>query len=117
MNLSNLGNPERISAQLAQQLRLAAQRDFKDRSIRKANLMQARYESEVEELKSKQQWYQKHQIGMSKEDESEYQRLCHEAQFRLHILEDRLKRFVKIKLFICLSSCIVCFSYFLDTKN
>jgi hypothetical protein len=56
--------------------------------------MQARYESEIQELISKQQWYQKHQIGMSKEDELEYQRLCQEAQFRLHILEERLKRFV-----------------------
>lgn len=90
-----LGNPERINAQIAQQLRVAAQRDFKDRSIRKANLMQARYESEIQELISKQQWYQIHQIGMTKEDELEYQRLCQEIQFRLHILEERLKRFVE----------------------
>ncbi|CAF2532014.1 unnamed protein product [Rotaria sp. Silwood2] len=90
--LAAIGNPERINAQLAQQLRLAAQRDFKDRSIRKANLMQARYESEIQELVSKQQWYQKHQIGMSKEDELEYQRLCQEAEFRLRTLEERLKR-------------------------
>ena len=86
------GNPDRINAQIAQQLRVAAQRDFKDRSIRKANLMQARYETEIQELIAKQQWYQKHQIGLSKEDELEYQRLCQEAQFRLHILEERLKR-------------------------
>lgn len=92
----HLGNPERINNQTAQQLRVAAQRDFKDRSIRKANLMQARYESEIQELISKQQWYQKHQIGMSKEDELEYQRLCQEAQFRLHILEERLKRSVRL---------------------
>lgn len=58
--------------------------------------MQARYENEIQELISKQQWYQKNQIGMSKEDELEYQRLCQEAQFRLHILEERLKRFVEI---------------------
>ncbi|CAF3475818.1 unnamed protein product [Rotaria socialis] len=90
--LAAIGNPERINAHQAQQLRVAAQRDFKDRSIRKANLMQARFESEIQELISKQQWYQKHQIGMSKEDELEYQRLCQEAQFRLHILEERLKR-------------------------
>ena len=94
IDLFFLGNPERINVQIAQQLRIAAQRDFKDRSIRKANLMQARYESEIQELISKQQWYQKHQIGMTKEDELEYQRLCQEAQFRLHILEERLKRLV-----------------------
>jgi len=56
--------------------------------------MQARYESEIQELISKQQWYQKHQNVMTKEDELEYQRLCQESQFRLHILEERLKRFV-----------------------
>ena len=57
--------------------------------------MQARYESEIQDLVAKQQWYQKHQIGMTKEDELEYQRLCQEAQFRLHILEERLDRFVE----------------------
>jgi len=60
--------------------------------------MQARYENEIQELISKQQWYQKHQIGMSKEDELEYQRLCQEAQFRLHILEERLKRLIEIHI-------------------
>ena len=74
--------------------------------------MQARYESEIQELISKQQWYQKHQIGMSKEDELEYQRLCQEAQFRLHILEERLKRFVKNIL-----QTINQYFLFLDTKN
>jgi hypothetical protein len=69
--------------------------------------MQARYETEIQELISKQQWYQKHQIGMSKEDELEYQRLCQEAQFRLHILEERLKRFVQYskKEFVYTFSC------------
>ena len=78
--------------------------------------MQARYESEIQELISKQQWYQKHQIGMSKEDELEYQRLCQEAQFRLHILEERLKRSVRSSSLVfdgrCSSS-----SSSLDTKN
>ena len=92
IDVRSVGNPDRINAQIAQQLRVATQRDFKDRSIRKANLMQARYETEIQELIAKQQWYQKHQIGLSKEDELEYQRLCQEAQFRLHILEERLKR-------------------------
>lgn len=90
--MAAIGNPERINAQIAQQLRVAAQRDFKDRSIHKANLMQARYESEIQQLISKQQWYQTQQIGMTKEDELEYQRLCQEDQFCLHILEERLKR-------------------------
>ena len=57
--------------------------------------MQARYESEIQELILKQQWYQKHQVGMTKEDELEYQRVCQDAQFRLHILEERIKRLVK----------------------
>ena len=98
-------------------MRIAAQRDFKDRQIRKANLMQARYESEIQELISKQQWYQKHQIGMSKEDELEYQRLCQEAQFRLHILEERLKRF---EIFLSLKnfhSNFLFFLFCLDIRN
>ena len=108
------GNPSRINAQIANQLRTAAIRDFKERSIRKANLMQARYESEIQELFTKQQWYQKHQIGMTKEDELEYQRLCQEAQFRLHILEERLDRSVQMSSFDhgCIS-----FSFFARHKQ
>ncbi len=106
------GNPGQINAQIAQQLRVTAQRDHKDRAILKANLMQARYEKEIQELISKQQWYQKHQIGMSKEEELEYQRVCQESQFRLHILEERLKRFV---WFFWEKQTE--FSLFLDTKN
>ena len=78
---------------------MATQRDFKDRSIRKANLIQARYEHEIQELISKQQWYQKHQINISKEDEFEYQQLCQQTLFRLHVLEERLKRFVTIHIY------------------
>ncbi len=111
---SSKGNPGQINAQIAQQLRVTAQRDIKDRATRKANLMQARYESEIQELISKQQWYQKHQNVMTKEDELEYQRLCQESQFRLHILEERLKRFVS-PFFFGKANRIFCF--FLDTKN
>ncbi|CAF0982733.1 unnamed protein product [Adineta steineri] len=94
--LAAIGKPSRINAHTAQTLRTSAQHDFKERSIRKANLMQARYENEVQELITKQQWYQKHQIGMTKEDELEYQRVCQDAQFRLHILEERLDRHKKL---------------------
>jgi hypothetical protein len=59
--------------------------------------MQSRYENEIQELITKQQLYQKYQLSLSKEDEFEYQRLCQQTQFRLQILEERLKRFVITK--------------------
>ena len=75
------GNPERINPEIAEQLRFTVEFDFKNHSIRQANLMQTRYENEIEELIAKQ----KHQLSISE---------CEQAKFRLQILEERLKQFV-----------------------
>jgi hypothetical protein len=74
------GNPERINAQIADQLRFTVEQDFKNHSIRRANLMQSRYENEIDELIIKQ----KHQLSISD---------CEQTKFRLEILEERLKQF------------------------
>lgn len=47
---------------------------------------------ESNEMQEKQQWYQKNQLNMSREDEQEYLEYCAEAMFRIHILELRLNR-------------------------
>ncbi len=43
-------------------------------------------------MQEKQQWYQKNQLNMSREEEQEYLEFCAEAMFRIHILELRLNR-------------------------
>jgi len=47
---------------------------------------------ESNEMQEKQQWYQRNQLNMSREDEQEYLEYCAEAMFRIHILELRLNR-------------------------
>ncbi len=67
--------------------------DLKQRLIDQANLVQSRFERETSDLQKKEKWYQEHQVNLSKQDEEEYLNFCREAMFRIHILEQRLKRY------------------------
>ncbi|XP_029781495.1 dynein regulatory complex subunit 7 isoform X2 [Suricata suricatta] len=66
--------------------------DFQQRLIDKANLIQARFEKETQELQKKQQWYQENQVTLTAEEEDLYLSYCHQAMFRIRILEQRLNR-------------------------
>ncbi|XP_001632291.2 dynein regulatory complex subunit 7 [Nematostella vectensis] len=90
--LAQIGDPPRISRQEAYKLKEECLQDLKQRLIDKANLIQARFEKETQELQRKQSWYQQNQISMTNEDEEEYLNFCSEAMFRIHILEQRLNR-------------------------
>ncbi|CAH1791154.1 unnamed protein product [Owenia fusiformis] len=90
--LAQIGDPEQISRQQAYKLKEDCLADLKQRLIDKANLIQARFEKETQELQKKQQWYQQNQVSMQKDDEAEYLAYCGEAMFRIHILELRLNR-------------------------
>lgn len=81
-----------LSGQLGVDLKERCLADLKQRLIDKANLIQKRFEVESNEMQEKQQWYQKNQLNMSREDEQEYLEYCAEAMFRIHILELRLNR-------------------------
>ncbi|KAK6479943.1 dynein regulatory complex subunit 7 [Huso huso] len=90
--LTRMGEPENLSRQMALQLREECLTDLKQRLIDKANLIQARFEKETQELQKKQQWYQQNQMSMTKEDEDAYLSYCSDTMFRIHILELRLNR-------------------------
>ncbi|KAL4623510.1 dynein regulatory complex subunit 7 [Arapaima gigas] len=90
--LAQLGDPETLTHQQALQLRNDCLADLKQRLIDKANLIQASFEKETQELQYKQMWYQKHQLTMSKEDEAAYLAYCTEVMFRIHVLKLRLTR-------------------------
>ncbi|XP_030059427.1 dynein regulatory complex subunit 7 isoform X3 [Microcaecilia unicolor] len=90
--LARLGNPEKLVKWQAIQLRDDCLADLKERLINQANIIQARFEKETQELQKKQQWYQQNQISMTKEDEETYLAYCSEVMFRIHILEIRLNR-------------------------
>ncbi|XP_063052999.1 dynein regulatory complex subunit 7 [Engraulis encrasicolus] len=90
--LAQLGDPEKLTRSMAQRLRMECLADIKQRLIDKANLIQSRFEKETQELQQKQQWYQKNQANMNKEDEDQYLAYCSDAMFRIHVLKLRLNR-------------------------
>ncbi|XP_037396692.1 dynein regulatory complex subunit 7 isoform X4 [Pygocentrus nattereri] len=90
--LARLGDPESLTQQEALQLRTDCLAELKQRLIDRANLIQARFEEETQELQQKQQWYQKNQLAMTKDDEDEYLAYCSNAMFRINILKLRLSR-------------------------
>ncbi|XP_012662279.1 dynein regulatory complex subunit 7 isoform X2 [Otolemur garnettii] len=83
---------EKLTRWQAMRLKDECLSDFKQRLIDKANLIQARFEKETQELQKKQQWYQENQVTLSPEDEDLYLSYCSQAMFRIRILEQRLNR-------------------------
>ncbi|XP_035137743.1 dynein regulatory complex subunit 7 isoform X1 [Callithrix jacchus] len=83
---------EKLTRWQAARLKDECLSDFKQRLINKANLIQARFEKETQELQKKQQWYQENQVTLTPEDEDLYLSYCSQAMFRIRILEQRLNR-------------------------
>ncbi|XP_042336573.1 dynein regulatory complex subunit 7 [Sceloporus undulatus] len=90
--LIQLGGVDKMTKWLALRLKEDCLTDFKHRLVDKANLIQARFEKETQELQKKQQWYQQNQLNMTLEDEDAYLNYCSDAMFRIRILEMRLSK-------------------------
>eukprot|EP00003_Mantamonas_plastica_P009022 TRINITY_DN181_c1_g2_i1.p1 TRINITY_DN181_c1_g2~~TRINITY_DN181_c1_g2_i1.p1 ORF type:complete len:564 (-),score=235.09 TRINITY_DN181_c1_g2_i1:10-1701(-) len=78
-----------INRELAQEIKDAALKGVKERLIEKANLIQKRLDEETQELARRQAGYSRNPENVDEEEEAEYVRYCHEAIFRIHILEQR----------------------------
>uniref|UniRef100_A0A452V8J6 Dynein regulatory complex subunit 7 n=1 Tax=Ursus maritimus TaxID=29073 RepID=A0A452V8J6_URSMA len=83
---------EKLTHWQAVQVRDECLSDFKQRLIDKANLIQARFEKETQELQKQQQWYQENQVTLTAEDKAWYLSYYSQAVFRMRILEQRLNR-------------------------
>ncbi|KAM5207902.1 dynein regulatory complex subunit 7 isoform 2-T7 [Hipposideros larvatus] len=90
--LAQLPPGEKLTRGQAMRLKDECLSDFKQRLIDKANLIQARFEKETQELQKQQQWYQENQVTLAAEDEDVYLSYCSQAMFRIRILEQRLNR-------------------------
>lgn len=62
-----------------------------------ANIIQGRFEQETENLQKKQDWYKSNQGSLTKEEENDYTTYCKEKMFTIHILEERLKRYLFVE--------------------
>ncbi|XP_025745063.1 dynein regulatory complex subunit 7 isoform X2 [Callorhinus ursinus] len=90
--LAQLPPGEKLTRWQAMRVKDECLSDFKQRLIDKANLIQARFEKETQELQKKQQWYQENQVTLTAEVEDWYLSYCSQAMFRIRILEQRLHR-------------------------
>ncbi|KAH9279269.1 Dynein regulatory complex subunit 7 [Echinococcus granulosus] len=83
---------DNLSREDAYAVREACLQDLKERLIKKANIIQARFEAETSALQRKQQWFQLNQINLTKEDEAAYLQYCNDAIFKITTLETMLLR-------------------------
>ncbi|XP_031471055.1 dynein regulatory complex subunit 7 isoform X2 [Phasianus colchicus] len=90
--LIQIGSPEKITKRQALRLRDDCLSDFKNRLVSKANIIQAHFEKEVEELQKKNQQFQENQNQLSEKEEADFLADYSETMFRIHILALRLDR-------------------------
>uniref|UniRef100_A0A669QUB1 Dynein regulatory complex subunit 7 n=1 Tax=Phasianus colchicus TaxID=9054 RepID=A0A669QUB1_PHACC len=91
--LIQIGSPEKITKRQALRLRDDCLSDFKNRLVSKANIIQAHFEKEVEELQKKNQQFQENQNQLSEKEEADFLADYSETMFRIHILALRLDRY------------------------
>ena len=90
--LARVGDPPTLDHKQAKEVAETCLQDLRTRLVDMANVIQARFEKETDELQKKQAWYKQNQTGLTKEKETEYVSYCSDAMFRIHILEQRLNR-------------------------
>ncbi|KAM9350281.1 dynein regulatory complex subunit 7 [Symphorus nematophorus] len=88
--LIRLNNAETLSAGDARKLHQDCLSEFKQRLVEEANLIQERYEKATQGLQRKQQWYQKNQLKMTIENETDYQIYCSEKTLQIYVAKKRL---------------------------
>ncbi|NWW85067.1 DRC7 protein, partial [Rhynochetos jubatus] len=94
--LLQIGLRERMTKGQALRVRDACLTDFKGRLLDKANIIQARFEKAVEELRKKNQWFQDNKSRLSAEEEDDFLARCSETTFRIHVLALRLNRLKQV---------------------
>jgi len=82
----------RLNKTEAMEVREKCLKALKDRLIERANIIQARHDEETAALAKRQANFQRDRDQMTRAEEEEYERACEESMFRIHILEQRLKR-------------------------
>ena len=73
-------------------------KDLRSRLVDMANIIQARFEHETDDLRKMQAGYKANQGSLTKEKEAKYISDCNDAMFRIHILEQRLNRYTVYRI-------------------
>ncbi|DBA85904.1 TPA: hypothetical protein ACH3X1_005449 [Trebouxia sp. C0004] len=81
-----------MNRQEAMEVRERSLKALKERLVERANIIQARHDSETAALVKRQAHFQRDRDQMSREEEEEYEQACEDSMFRIHILDKRLKR-------------------------
>ncbi|DBA69786.1 TPA: hypothetical protein ACH3X2_012508 [Trebouxia sp. C0005] len=81
-----------MNRQEAMEVRERSLKALKERLVERANIIQARHDSETAALVKRQAHFQRDRDQMSREEEEEYEQACEDSMFKIHILDKRLKR-------------------------
>ncbi|KAI8921991.1 hypothetical protein DFJ77DRAFT_444875 [Powellomyces hirtus] len=84
--------PTKLSREEALSVKDACLKNFKERLIEKANIMQGRLDEVTGEYQRRQQQYSRNADSMTPEETEAYVRFCNDALFKIHILEKRLAK-------------------------
>ncbi|KFO93467.1 Coiled-coil domain-containing protein lobo, partial [Buceros rhinoceros silvestris] len=86
------GHSGRVTAEQALRLRDDCLADWKQRLVNKANIIQARFEKAVEELREKDRWFHANQNRLSAEEEEDFLARRAETMLSIHMAALRLSR-------------------------
>lgn len=81
-----------MSQKAAEQMVTDCLQDWKTLLVNRANDIQQHFELASQELQDRNNWYERNQGTLSKEEEEEYFDFCKKRTFLLHTLEVRLNR-------------------------
>ncbi|KAK4473299.1 hypothetical protein MN116_004464 [Schistosoma mekongi] len=90
IQINAMNNVKRLSYDEAFYVYNECLNDYKQRLINKANIIQSRYEKEVDNLLKKQQWYHLNQMNLSKDDEQAYLSYCNNVTYKINLFESLL---------------------------
>ena len=82
----------KLSKNEALEVREKCLRALHDRLIEREHIIQARHDEETASLAKRQTNFQRDRDQMTPQEEQEYEKACEESMFRIHILEQRIKR-------------------------
>ncbi|XP_066504889.1 dynein regulatory complex subunit 7 isoform X2 [Hoplias malabaricus] len=84
------GNPKTLTREQALQVQNECLSEYKEHLEARANLIQKRLEKATQDLQQKQQWYQKNQLKMTEQEESEYLAWCSDIRLNIRVSKLRL---------------------------
>ncbi|XP_076316202.1 coiled-coil domain-containing protein lost boys isoform X1 [Tachypleus tridentatus] len=90
--LAQKGITGQMTKQEAQEIKQKCLQDFRQRLVNTANGIQSLFDQKMGELEKERNWFQEHQMSLTKEEEEKHRTFINETMFQLHVLDLHLNR-------------------------